>query len=104
MCSYDSVQTFAKSVDIKLSRIDIVILNAGHARLEYHKCESTGHEEDLQVNYLSTILLTVLLLPTLKAKSPPGKPKHLTFSSAALMMASRSNGMVGFKSRTLACC
>jgi NAD(P)-dependent dehydrogenase (short-subunit alcohol dehydrogenase family) len=86
MCSYDSVQTFAKRVDAKLSRIDIVILNAGRARLEYHKCKSTSHEEDLQVNYLSTIFLTVLLLPTLKAESPPGKPKHLTISSAALTL------------------
>jgi NAD(P)-dependent dehydrogenase (short-subunit alcohol dehydrogenase family) len=86
MCSYDSVQAFAKRVDTQLSRIDIVILNAGRARLEYHKCESTGHEEDLQVNYLSTILLTVLLLPTLKAKGLPGQPAHLAISSAALTL------------------
>jgi NAD(P)-dependent dehydrogenase (short-subunit alcohol dehydrogenase family) len=86
MCSYSSVQAFAKRVDTQLSRIDIVILNAGRARLEYHKCEITGHEEDLQVNYLSTILLTVLLLPTLKAKGPPGQPAHLTISSAALTL------------------
>jgi NAD(P)-dependent dehydrogenase (short-subunit alcohol dehydrogenase family) len=86
MCSYDSVRAFAKRVDAELSRIDIVILNAGRARLEYHQCESTGHEEDLQVNYLSTILLALLLLPTLKAKGPPGQPAHLTISSAALTL------------------
>jgi NAD(P)-dependent dehydrogenase (short-subunit alcohol dehydrogenase family) len=89
MCLYSSVQAFAKRVDTQLSRIDIVILNAGRARLEYHKCEITGHEEDLQVNYLSTILLTVLLLPTLKAKGPPGQPAHLTISSAALTLHSK---------------
>ncbi|KAI0106421.1 hypothetical protein GGR51DRAFT_517648 [Nemania sp. FL0031] len=86
MCSYESIQAFAKRVDTSLARIDIVILNAGLARLEYHKVEKTGHEEALQVNYLSTILLVILLLPILKAKGPPGQPAHLTISSAALTL------------------
>jgi NAD(P)-dependent dehydrogenase (short-subunit alcohol dehydrogenase family) len=86
LCSYESVQAFAKQVDTKLKRIDIVILNAGRARFTYNKCDSTGHEESFQVNYLSTILLTILLLPILKAKGPPGQPAHLTISSAALTL------------------
>ncbi|MCJ1376919.1 hypothetical protein MMC17_000009 [Xylographa soralifera] len=86
LCSYESVQAFAKQVDTELKRIDIVILNAGRARMTYNKCDSTGHEESFQVNYLSTILLTVLLLPILKAKGPPGQPAHLTISSAALTL------------------
>lgn len=88
LCSYGSVQAFANKVNTQLQRIDIVILNAGRARFEYNKVESTGHEESFQVNYLSTILLTILLLPILKAKGPPvGKPAHLTISSAALTLA-----------------
>ncbi|KAI0530006.1 hypothetical protein GGR58DRAFT_525490 [Xylaria digitata] len=86
MSSYESVQAFAKKVETSLSRIDIVILNAGLGRLDYHKVEKTGHEEVLQVNYLSTILLVILLLPTLKAKGPPGQPAHLTIASAALTL------------------
>ncbi|KAI0424455.1 hypothetical protein F5Y09DRAFT_139380 [Xylaria sp. FL1042] len=86
MCSYESIQSFAKKVETSLSRIDIVILNAGLTRLEYHKVDSTGHEEVLQVNYLSTIFLAILLLPTLKAKHPPGHPAHLTIVSAALTL------------------
>ncbi|KAI1125893.1 hypothetical protein F5Y10DRAFT_294274 [Nemania abortiva] len=86
MCSYESVQAFAKKVETSLPRIDIVILNAGLGRLEYHKVEKTGHEEILQVNYLSTMLLAILLLPILKAKGPPGQPAHLTIASAALTL------------------
>lgn len=86
LCSYDSVQAFANKVSTQLQRIDIVILNAGLARLEFTKVESTGHEEAFQVNYLSTILLAILLLPILKAKGPPGKPARLTISSAALTL------------------
>lgn len=88
LCSYDSVQAFAHKAGTQLQRIDIVILNAGRARFEYNKVESTGHEESFQVNYLSTILLAILLLPILKAKRlPGGKPAHLTISSAALTLA-----------------
>ncbi|KAI1823322.1 hypothetical protein F4861DRAFT_510693 [Xylaria intraflava] len=86
LCSYESVQVFAKRVETSLSRIDIVILNAGRARFNHNKVESTGHEEVLQVNYLANILLVILLLPSLKAKSPQGKPAHLTISSAALTL------------------
>ncbi|KAI0861797.1 hypothetical protein F4860DRAFT_475092 [Xylaria cubensis] len=86
MCSYESVQVFARRAETSLARIDIVILNAGLAHLEYHRVERTGHEEAFQVNYLSTILLTVLLLPILKAKRRSGHPAHLTIISAALTL------------------
>ncbi|KAI0478163.1 hypothetical protein F4859DRAFT_478779 [Xylaria cf. heliscus] len=85
MTSYESVQAFAKKAET-LARIDIVILNAGLAHFEYHKVERTGHEETLQVNYLSTVLLVLLLLPILKAKRLPGQPAHLTIASAALTL------------------
>jgi len=87
MSLYSSIQAFVRRVESQLSRVDLVLLNAGLFRLEYHKVDSTGHEEDLQINYLSTMLLTILLLPTLKAKGPPGgQPAHLTISSAALTL------------------
>ncbi|KAI1300917.1 hypothetical protein F5Y03DRAFT_363291 [Xylaria venustula] len=89
LSSYESVQAFAKKVETSLARIDIVILNAGLGRLEYHKVDSTGHEEIFQVNYLSNILLLILLLPTLKAKGPRGKPAHVTIASAALTLVTQ---------------
>ncbi|KAF8862675.1 NAD(P)-binding protein [Acephala macrosclerotiorum] len=87
MCSYDSIQAFVNRVGTQLSRIDMVILNAGLMKMNFTLVESTGHEEIFQVNYLSTMLLAVLLLPTLKTKSPPGEPAHLTIVSAALTLA-----------------
>jgi NAD(P)-dependent dehydrogenase (short-subunit alcohol dehydrogenase family) len=47
---------------------------------------STGHEEMFQVNYLSTALLALLLLPILK-NTPSGTPGRLTLvaSGAALI-------------------
>ncbi|THV55957.1 hypothetical protein BGAL_0001g00180 [Botrytis galanthina] len=58
--------------------------------LKFVIVEDTGHEQSLQVNYLSTTLLSILLLPILKAKGPfSGEPAHLTIVSAALALAAR---------------
>jgi NAD(P)-dependent dehydrogenase (short-subunit alcohol dehydrogenase family) len=89
MNSYASIQAFARRVETKLSRIDIVILNAGVMKLAFGREKSTGHEEILQVNYLSTWLLAILLLPILKAKGPPNGPAHLTIVSADLTLATK---------------
>ncbi|KAJ0383133.1 hypothetical protein COL922a_011107 [Colletotrichum nupharicola] len=88
MNSYDSIQAFARRAESHLSRIDIAILNAGIMKMSFSKNPSTGHEETLQVNYLSTVLLAILLLPVLKAKrKPEGDPAHLTIVNAALTLA-----------------
>ena len=88
MSSYNSIQTFARQVENLLPRIDFVLLNAGVRKVDFTIIESTGHEESLQVNYLSTMLLAVLLLPTLKAKRVPGAaPAHLTIVNSMLSLA-----------------
>lgn len=90
MSLYGSIQSFARRVESQLSRIDIVLLNAGVIGLNYKAIESTGHEECLQVNYLSTMLLVILLIPILKANGPPGEqPARLTIVSAALSLAAK---------------
>ena len=90
MSAYDSIQAFAARVSSQLSHIDIVILNAGVIGLTFKKTKSTGHGELLQVNYLSTMLLAILILPTLKAKGPPdGRPARLTVVSAALTLVAK---------------
>jgi NAD(P)-dependent dehydrogenase (short-subunit alcohol dehydrogenase family) len=78
MTSYESIQTFARKVETDLTRLDIVILNAGIVKPEFVIVESTGHEEVFQVNYLSTVLLSILILPLLKTKSPPSVPGRLS--------------------------
>lgn len=72
MGSYESIQSFARRA-AALPRLDIAILNAGLAKLEFGLNVNTGHEETIQVNYLSTMLLAILLLPILKTKSTAGR-------------------------------
>ncbi|GKZ23460.1 hypothetical protein AbraIFM66951_008494 [Aspergillus brasiliensis] len=86
MSSYESIQSFSKRVTNDLHRLDIAILNAGIRQAEFTINPSTGHEETIQVNYLSTMLLAILLLPSLKTKSPKGVPGRLTIVSAALSL------------------
>jgi len=78
MESYDSIQAFVRKCDTELSRVDYTILNAGVSMTNFSTTRSTGHEKDIQVNHISTILLTLLLLPVLKAKSTRDNPPRLT--------------------------
>lgn len=90
MSSYKSIQAFARRVEDQLSRVDIVILNAGVLKFSFQTVKSTNHEECLQVNYLSTVLLAILLLPALIAKSPPGsQPARLTMASASWALSAK---------------
>jgi NAD(P)-dependent dehydrogenase (short-subunit alcohol dehydrogenase family) len=77
MGSYESIQNVIKRAQ-QLSRLDIAILNAGIVKPTFDINASTGHEDVIQVNYLSTMLLAILLLPVLKSKSPAGSPGRLT--------------------------
>ncbi|KAF3766675.1 NAD(P)-binding protein [Cryphonectria parasitica EP155] len=82
MLEYDSVTSFATRAS-QLEHLDLVILNAGIYRIKLTINPSTGNEEDIQTNYLSTVLLTVLLLPTLQAKKrSPESPGRLTIVSS----------------------
>ncbi|KAJ8128699.1 hypothetical protein O1611_g4936 [Lasiodiplodia mahajangana] len=54
--SYDSIIDFVNRAK-DLERLDIVVLNAGIYRTTVNLVPSTGHEENIQVNYLSTVLL-----------------------------------------------
>ncbi|KAI1093644.1 NAD(P)-binding protein [Rostrohypoxylon terebratum] len=98
MSRYDSIQDFVRRVDMQLPRLDIAILNAGIIKLKHNTVPSTGHEETVQVNYLSTVLLATLLLPILKRKAPAGTPGRLTVINAALALTSPMPTMNGHKS------
>ncbi|KAK6358863.1 hypothetical protein TWF696_000043 [Orbilia brochopaga] len=85
MSSYDSMQAFTARVNSpQLARLDIAILNAGVGTQTYKILPGTGHEEMLQINYLSTFFLAILLIPALKTKSPVGTPGRMTIVSSAL--------------------
>ncbi|KAI1142848.1 NAD(P)-binding protein [Hypoxylon sp. FL0543] len=98
MSSYSSIQNFAQRINSRLSRLDIVILNAGVIKLKHSTVPGTGHEETVQVNYLSTVLLAILLLPILKSKSPAGAPGRLTIVNAALALTAPLPTTNGHKS------
>ncbi|KIW65058.1 hypothetical protein, variant [Phialophora macrospora] len=89
MSSYDSIQAFAHRADTGLSRLDIVILNAGVYKWKFATVPGTGHEETIQINYLSTALLAVLLLPVLRQKSPSGRTGRMTIVNSALAFTAK---------------
>ncbi|KFY12736.1 hypothetical protein V492_03701 [Pseudogymnoascus sp. VKM F-4246] len=73
MESYESVQDFASRCE-KLDRLDVVILNAGCGKMQFSRCSGdNGREVTLQVNYLATMLLTILLIPIFKEKAATGE-------------------------------
>lgn len=79
MNSYASIHAFVKRcVGDELQRVDMAILNAGINTPSFTKNEQTGYETTFQVNYLSTALLSILLLPVLWEKKAPGKPARLS--------------------------
>jgi NAD(P)-dependent dehydrogenase (short-subunit alcohol dehydrogenase family) len=88
MLSYEPIQGFAQRCSA-LSRLDIVVLNAAASKSIFSIDQSTGQEETFQVNYLSTALLAILLLPILKVESPPPKPARLTIVSSGLAVRSK---------------
>lgn len=84
MEDYSSIRKFANRCEVDLPTIHFVVLNAGLASVDF-RLSKTNHEVDIQVNYLSTLLLTILLLPILKAKksSAGARPPYLTIVSSA---------------------
>ncbi|KAI4602191.1 hypothetical protein KJ359_009428 [Pestalotiopsis sp. 9143b] len=79
--SYDSVVAFAQRAEGLNPRLDIAILNSGVNRANFNLNPATGHEEDLQTNYLSTVLLTLLLLRAFK-KAPTSSPGRIVIVSS----------------------
>lgn len=87
MSSYASVQAFAQRCATELPRLDMAVLNAGGLNLAFSTSADSGHETTVQVNYLSTVLLATLLLPTLRDRSGPGTPGRLSVVSSGTAMA-----------------
>ncbi|KAI1116254.1 NAD(P)-binding protein [Nemania sp. NC0429] len=81
--SYDSITAFAERAKT-LDRLDIAVLNAGifNQTFELSSVNSTSHEESIQVNVLSNTLLSILLLPVLRPKSPSNPPGRLVLVSS----------------------
>ncbi|KAK8064606.1 hypothetical protein PG994_007244 [Apiospora phragmitis] len=90
MHSYDSIQAFVEQCRSSLDTIDFTILNAGVMETNFSTNKTTGHEVMLQVNYLSTVLLALLLRPVLRGKRRDGgKPNRLTLVGSSIAHAAR---------------
>ncbi|KAJ5305869.1 hypothetical protein PENANT_c015G04509 [Penicillium antarcticum] len=78
LSSYASVIAFSERIS-KLPSLDVAILNAAIATTEFSTAE--GYERSVTVNVISTLLLSLLLLPKLKAtrKLIPTRTPRLTF-------------------------
>ncbi|USP78043.1 hypothetical protein yc1106_05317 [Curvularia clavata] len=77
---YSSVVSFAERTK-SLDRLDIVILSVGILPASRIFNERTKHDEMIQINYLSTALLVILLLPVCKAKKN-NQPARITLVSS----------------------
>jgi NAD(P)-dependent dehydrogenase (short-subunit alcohol dehydrogenase family) len=89
MESYDSIKRFARRCQEELPLIHAVILNAGLGPVNFSVVEATGHEKTIQINFLSTALLTVLLIPVLKSKRPELCPPRLTIVNSMMAHLSK---------------
>ena len=81
MNSYASITAFVREVEGV--HIDVAVLNAGLMNREYISSPE-GWEETLQVNTLSTTLLTLLLLPKLRSAAAAAKKVVAEPSSSSL--------------------
>lgn len=79
---YTGVHQFLKELPKKTQTLDIAMLNAGIGSF-YKETAPSGHEKDIQINYLSNVLLSIGILPLLDATSrKTGRPSRLTWTGS----------------------
>ncbi|KAF4467664.1 Short-chain dehydrogenase reductase SDR [Fusarium albosuccineum] len=79
---YASVQSFVDGFKSKYDKLHLLMLNAGIGTLA-REFAPNGHEKNIQVNYLSNVLLTVSLLPLLEATAgKEGSPTRMTWTGS----------------------
>lgn len=93
--SYDSIIAFADRAK-KLDRLDLAILNAGIFKVSETFHDTTGYEDDVQINYLSNMLLITLLFPIFIAKKQGNTPGRV------VLVNSDMAGWAKFDERTAA--
>ncbi|KAF7552400.1 hypothetical protein G7Z17_g4354 [Cylindrodendrum hubeiense] len=95
--NYSSVQEFASSFKTEFTDLHLLMLNAGIGTMA-REFASTGHEKNIQVNYLSNALLSLALLPTLEATaSKTGEPARVTWTGSRMHMRTSLTGKLALK-------
>lgn len=70
LTSFTSIKQAVQQINTSYEKIDVLINNAGLCGSEDRKMTGDGNELHFQTNHLGPFLLTLLLLPKLKASSP----------------------------------
>jgi NAD(P)-dependent dehydrogenase (short-subunit alcohol dehydrogenase family) len=71
LASFDQTREFGESLLRDYERMDVLVNNAGFGSAPNERLVSEdGHEFRFQVNYLSTYLLTHMLMPRLRSSTP----------------------------------
>ncbi|KAH7176100.1 hypothetical protein EDB81DRAFT_632223 [Dactylonectria macrodidyma] len=79
---YASVRNFASTFTATFTDLHLLMANAGIGTL-HKESASSGHEKDMQVNYLSNVVLTLALLPALETTATrTGKPTRITWTGS----------------------
>ena len=85
LASYASVKTFGARMQSSLPRLDAIILNAGVDTREFSQAED--NETTITVNVISTFLLGLLALPSLRRTAQEqGTLTHMTFLSSMIQI------------------
>ncbi|KAM0421016.1 hypothetical protein ACHAPT_011259 [Fusarium lateritium] len=80
--NYSSVKQFASTFMATFQDLHLVMANAGVGTLN-KELTSSGHEKNMQVNYLSNVALTLALLPVLEATATrTGKPTRVSWTGS----------------------
>ncbi|KAK8077926.1 nad -binding protein [Apiospora saccharicola] len=88
LCSYASVQAFAERATTSLDRLDALVSNAGINISAFELAED--NESITTVNFVSTFLLAILLLPKLRETSlNHNKDAVLTFVGSFLHLVAK---------------
>ncbi|KAI1146873.1 NAD(P)-binding protein [Nemania diffusa] len=96
--SYDSIVAIVQRAEQLTPRLDIVILNAGVHHASFSLNPTTGHEENIQTNYLSSVLLLLLFLGVFK-KAASGTDPAQSFPGRIVLASSDTAAWAQFDER-----
>lgn len=99
LCSFDDVKRFVACISSKESAIDFLVNNAGILLTSANADDELtpdGYNRHFQVNYLSTVLLTLSTLPLLNAE----KSSRIVFTTSVLRHLATIQPKDVFRSKT----
>ncbi|KAM0342639.1 hypothetical protein ACHAPU_009369 [Fusarium lateritium] len=94
---YDSAKAFTETFGSAHGKLHLLMLNAGISDVQFSLTPS-GHEKNFQVNYLSNVLLTLLLLPVLQdTAQQEGSPTRITWTGSRMHLRTSLASQVPLK-------